>query len=383
MRRLLNLTLFAVGALVLVGVVLWLFRGQVLRLAGVSFDTGSAAVGGLEVVDGFRVDTFATGLAGPRFMAVAPDGTLLVAERGADRVVALPDRDGDGRADEIVVVGTDYDRAHSLAFAAEGTLYVAGNATLFAVELGDDLRERSRHSILDLPAGGGHSTRTVALLPDGRLLVSVGSSCNVCVEEDPRRAAILVSSADGSEARVLMRGLRNAVGVAVDPGTGTAWATNNGRDLLGDDVPPETLYRVQDGADAGWPRCHSGTIVDPEFGSAPDPTSGAVGCDGVVVPAATFQAHMAPLGIAFWDGAAYIAFHGSWNRSSKVGYMVGRLPWSADGPTGELEPFLTGFLDQASGDSSGRPAGLVVGTDGALYVSDDKAGAIYRITRAP
>ena len=180
-----------------------------------------------------------------------------------------------------------------------------------------------------------------------------------------------------------MHGLRNAVGIAVDPATGTAWATVNGRDMLGDDVPPETIYRVEDGANAGWPRCHAGTIVDPDFGDQPDPTTGLVGCDGVAMPAATFQAHMAPLGIAFWDDHAYIAFHGSWNRSTKVGYAVGRVPWSADGPAGALEPFLTGFLDDASGDASGRPAGLVVGSDGALYVSDDKAGAIYRVTRSP
>jgi glucose/arabinose dehydrogenase len=281
------------------------------------------------------------------------------------------------------VVGTGYDAAHSLAFGADGTLYVAGSGALFAVELGDDLRERSRRPILDLPPGGAHSTRTVAVLPDGRLLISVGSSCNVCWDDDPRRASILIADADGSNAHVFMGGLRNAVGVAVDPTSGDPWATVNGRDLMGDDVPPETLYRVEEGADGGWPRCHAGTIVDPEFGAEPDPATGLIGCEGVVTPAATFQAHMAPLGLAFWDGSAFIAFHGSWNRSTKVGYEVRRLPWSADGPAGPDEPFLTGFLDDANGDSSGRPAGLVVGADGALYVSDDKAGVVYRVTRTP
>jgi glucose/arabinose dehydrogenase len=382
-RRVVNLLIFAIVSLVVVAGLLWVFRGQVLRLAGVNFDTGAGSVGGATVPDGYAVAPFATGLAGPRFMAVAPNGTLLVAERGADRVVALPDRDGDGDADETIVVGTDYDGAHALAFGADGTLYAAGNGTLFAVELDDDLREVSRRPILDLPPDGQHSTRTVAVLADGRLLVSVGSSCNVCWEDDPRRATILVADADGSNAHVLMRGLRNAVGVAVDPATGTAWATNNGRDMMGDDVPPETLYRVDDGADAGWPRCHAGTIVDPEFGTTPDPTTGLVGCDGAVAPASTFQAHMAPLGIAFWDGHAYIAFHGSWNRSTKVGYEVRRLPWSEAGPAGPDEPFLSDFLDDASGDSSGRPAGLIVGIDDALYVSDDKAGAIYRVTTTP
>ena len=383
MRRILNLALFAVVALLVIAGLLWLFRGQILRLAGTSFDTGEGRVGGATVPAGYAVAPFASGLAGPRFMAVAPDGTLLVAERGADRVVALPDRNGDGVADETIVVGTGYDKAHSLAFAADGALYVAGTSTLFAVDLGPDLRERSRQSILDLPPGGAHTTRTVAVRPDGRLLISVGSSCNVCREEDPRRASILIADADGSNSRVFMHGLRNAVGVALDPGTGTTWTTVNGRDLLGDDVPPETLYRVEDGADAGWPRCHAGTIVDPEFGAEPDPNTDQIGCDGVIAPAATFQAHMAPLGLAFWGGSAYIAFHGSWNRSTKVGYEVRRLPWSADGPAGADEPFLTGFLEDASGDSTGRPAGLIVGGDEALYVSDDKAGAIYRVTKTP
>jgi glucose/arabinose dehydrogenase len=383
MRRIVNLGLFALLAVIVVGGLLWLFRGQVLRLAGANFDTGTSRVGGLSVPDGYEVTAFASGLAGPRFMALGPDGTLFVATRAADNVMALPDRDRDGRSDGAFEVGRGYDGAHSLAFTPDGTLLVAGNSTLFAVELGPDLVERGRRTILDLPPDGGHDTRTVAVLPDGRLLVSVGSTCNVCLEDDPRRAAILLTDADGANDRVLMRGLRNAVGVAVDPATGIAWATNNGRDLMGDDVPPETLYRVEDGADAGWPRCHAGTIVDPEFGTSPDPATGAVGCDDVVEPAATFQAHMAPLGLAFWDGHVYVAFHGSWNRSTKVGYAVGRLPWSADGPVGDLEPFLTGFLDETSGDSSGRPAGVIVGSDGALYVSDDKAGAIYRVARTP
>ncbi len=230
----------------------------------------------------------------------------------------------------------------------------------------------------DYAPSGQHSTRTIAIEPDGDLLVSHGSSCNVCWEEDEERASIITAPPEGGEWRVLMRGLRNAVGVAVDPATGTAWATVNGRDLMGDDVPPETLYRVVDGADAGWPRCHAGDIVDPDFGDEPDPRTGLVGCEGVVPPDAKFQAHMAPLGITFWDDGAVIAFHGSWNRSEKVGYEVWWLPWD-DGPSGPPVTLIGGFLDPETGDASGRPAGVTVGADGALYVSDDKGGYIYRV----
>ena len=147
---------------------------------------------------------------------------------------------------------------------------------------------------------------------------------------------------------------------------------------MGDDLPPETLYRVVDGADAGWPRCHAGDAPDPDFGSEPDPVTGLTGCDGVVAPGATFQAHAAPLGITFWEERAVIAFHGSWNRSTKVGYDVLWLLWD-DGPAGPAELLVGGFLDPETQDSTGRPAGVIVGADGALYVSDDKGGFIYRI----
>jgi glucose/arabinose dehydrogenase len=312
-------------------------------------------------------------------MSLAPDGTLLVAERGADRVIALPDRDGDGRADETVVVGTGYDLAHSLAFVSPTEFLVAGITRVTRVTIGPDLRETGRSTFLDGLPAGGHSTRTVLPLADGSVLLSVGSSCNVCEEADERRAAVIRISSDGATQELYMRGLRNAVGLTEDPATGSVWATNMGRDFLGDDSPPETLYRLQDGADAGWPRCHAGSIIDPEFGRRPSPATGAVGCDGVLAPDGTFQAHAAPLGLAFWRDRALIAFHGSWNRSSKVGYEVAWMPWS-DGPAGDLASFAGGFLDPATGQATGRPAGLLVGSDGALYISDDKAGIVYRIT---
>lgn len=379
MTRVLRLVLFTLAVLVILGAGTWLLREPILRFAGISVDRGVPGQTVLQLPDGFRSTVFAQGLDRPRFMAVGPAGTLFVAEQGEDRVLALPDRDGDGRADETIVVGEGYDMAHSLAFAVDGSMLVAGSGTLYRVTLDDESRDSARAGILTYPRGGQHSTRTIAVAPDGSLLVSVGSSCNVCWEEDPERASIISAPAEGISSRVLMRGLRNAVGVAVDPATGQAWATNHGRDLMGDDLPPETLYRVVEGADAGWPRCHAAEIPDPDFGDQPDPDSGLRGCEGVAEPALTYQAHAAPLGLAFWRDHAVIAFHGSWNRSTKVGYEVVWVPWD-DGPTGAPEVLVGGFLDDASGDASGRPAGVIVGSDGALYVSDDKAGFIYRIS---
>ena len=379
MTRVLRLGAFAVVVVAILLVGAYLFSEPLLRAVGISFDRGEPGETDLVLPPGYSASVYASGLRNPRFMDVAPDGTLFVAEPGAQRVVALPDADRDGRADAVAEVGTDYDAAHSLAFTADGSLLVAGSGTLFRLTLDEAGREVSREAILDYAGGGQHSTRTVAVAPDGSLLISHGSSCNVCWEEDEERATIISAPAEGGTWRVLMRGLRNAVGLAVDPATGTAWATVNGRDLMGDDLPPETLYRVVDGADAGWPRCHAGDIVDPDLGAEPDPLTGLQGCEGVVEPDAEFQAHMAPLGITFWEDGAVIAFHGSWNRSEKVGYEVWWLPWD-DGPAGEPVTLVGGFLDPETGDATGRPAGVVVGGDGALYVSDDKAGFIYRVS---
>jgi glucose/arabinose dehydrogenase len=372
MRRIRNLALFGVVALtVLVGLA-WVFRVQLAPFFGVNVDAGIGGRAELQLPDGYEASAFAEGLSGPRFMAVSPDGILFVAERGADRVVALPDADADGTADEVIEVGSGYGSAHDLAFTDDGRLLVAGSEALFAVTLDGGVEVERDVVVGDLPTGG-HSTKSVAVMPDGSVLLSIGSSCNVCDEEDERRATLQLG-ADGGMGPYMV-GLRNAVGLWVDPATGRAWATNMGRDLLGDHEPPETLYELVDGADAGWPRCHAATLRDPEFGTD------ATACDGVAAPAATFPAHTAPLAVVGWDGHAVVALHGSWNSSVKVGYALWRIPWDGS-PTGEPQPFVTGFLPDGAADALGRPAGLAVGADGALYVSDDKAGFIYRIVRS-
>ena len=348
--------------------------------------TGMVAEGDetpLQLPPGFTAQIFASDLNGPRFIAFSPDGILHVADRGADRIVALPDGDGDGHADEVRVVAKNLESPHSLVFH-EGDLFVGvPTGVIRLADSDDDGIFEKRTTVIDDYPTRGHSTRTVLFLPDGRMVVSVGSSCNVCEEEDPRRAAVLIY--DGPEAtgeRVFASGLRNAVGLALHPDTGALWATNNGRDMMGDDLPPETIEVLKDGSDHGWPRCHSGRIEDPEYGYP-----GA--CDGVTPPLVEMQAHSAPLGLALYTGNAFpaeyqgdlfIAFHGSWNRSVPTGYKVVRLPLDGEKPTGPVQNFATGWLVEGSGDVSGRPVGLAVGPDGALYVSDDSGGFIYRIS---
>jgi glucose/arabinose dehydrogenase len=335
----------------------------------------------IDLPSGFRINVFAQGLDNPRMLAVGPDGSLYVAERGAGRILRLPDRDGDGQVDQVEVVADGLKAPSSLAFYQDGSLYVGLTTRVLRLSEPDPSGKFQKQDVIvdGLPAGG-HSTRTVLFSPDWTaLFVSVGSSCNVCQEEDARRAAIVRYNPDGSGEEIYASGLRNAVGITFRPGTDELWATNNGRDQLGDDLPPEDIYLVQEGVDYGWPRCHSGRIVDPEFGK-----SGA--CDGVGQPMVEMQAHSAPLGLAFYNGNQFppeyqgdlfVAFHGSWNRSIPTGYKVVRIPMNGNQP-GDVQDFAIGWL-RADGSSWGRPVDLVVGADGGLYVSDDGGGNIYRI----
>lgn len=330
---------------------------------------------------GFGISVFAEGLRDPRMMALSPDGQLYVAERGAGRIVRLPDRDGDGIADGVEVAGERLAAPSSIAFYRDGSLYVGETTRILRLSEPDGNGTfQKRETIVDRLPSGGHNTRTVLFSPDWlSLFVSVGSSCNVCIEQDERRATIMRYNPDGSGAEIYARGLRNAVGITFRPGTDELWATNNGRDWLGDDQPPETIYLVHQGDDAGWPRCHAGRIVDPDFG-----TPGA--CEGIAVPAVEMQAHSAPLGLTFYSGQQFpepsrgdlfVAFHGSWNRSVPTGYKVVRIPMTGDEP-GPVSDFAVGWLRE-DGSRWGRPVDVLTGADGSLFVSDDEGGTIYRI----
>ncbi|HEX6288291.1 MAG TPA: PQQ-dependent sugar dehydrogenase [Herpetosiphonaceae bacterium] len=327
---------------------------------------------------GFGISVYAEDLGHPRFMAYSPEGVLHVTDQSGGRVLALPDANGDGVADERQIVVSGLNRPHGITFH-ERELYVGETNQIVKFERAGDGWGDKIILVPDLPTRG-HGTRTVIFGQDGNMYVSIGSSCNVCNEQSTLRAAVWQYEADGSNGRLYTRGLRNAVGLVTRPGTDEIWATNNGRDMLGDDLPPETINVLADGADFGWPRCHAGRLVDPDFGDQG-------GCEGAAPPIVEMQAHSAPLGLRFYDGQMFpadyqgnlfVAFHGSWNRSEPTGYKVVRIAVDAAGKPGEVQDFASGWLE-ANGESWGRPVDVIVAPDGSLMVSDDAGGRIYRI----
>ena len=330
---------------------------------------------------GFKIEVYAADLRGPRMLALGPDNMVYVTERGAGRVLRFSDEDGDGQADRRETVVDGLNSPSGLAFYQDGSLYIAEpDRVLRYTQPAPGAPFEGPQVIMDGIPTGVHNTRTLAFSPDGTtLFVSIGSSCNVCEEEDPRRAAIVRVNPDGSGEALYAPGLRNAVGMVIRPGTEEIWVTNNGRDWLGDDLPPENVYRVREGEDYGWPRCHSGRIVDPDFGDEN-------ACEGVAPPAVEMQAHSAPLGLTFYTGEMFpeayhgdmfVAFHGSWNRREPTGYKVVRIPMDGD-TAGPAEDFAAGWL-RADGTNWGRPVDLLTAPDGSLLVSEDSAGTIYRI----
>lgn len=341
------------------------------------------------VPPGFSINVYADGVANARLLLFTDAGDLLVSAPRQGKVLLLAhDANGDGIADGQRVLLEGLYQPHGLAYR-DGWLYVAETTGVLRVRFDPTtgtVRGEPERIIRGLPDGGSHWTRTIHIGPDGKLYVSIGSSCNVCVGDDPRRAAILRFNLDGSGEERYATGLRNAVDFAWQPGTGDLYATDNGRDLLGDDFPPDELDRIVPGGFYGWPFANGDRVPDPDFGTGHEREIAVS-----IPPAHDFAAHVAALGIAFYEppvgrppaafpaayrGAAFVAQHGSWNRSKKIGYQVVALHFGADGTITE-EPFAAGFMVDEK--VFGRPVGVAVGPDGALYVSDDFTGSIYRV----
>ena len=350
-------------------------------------DTGRATTleGRRVVPAGLKVTYFARDLDGVRFMAVSPDGALYATQPSRGRVVRLPDADRDGVADSVVVVVTGLNEPHGLAFH-KGVLYVAATDGVARVTLGaDGTSTGSPVYVNRYSGGGGHWTRTIVFGADSAMYVSVGSSCNLCIEQSSDRAAVLRFNEDGSGKRVFASGLRNAVGLAVEPQTGALWAAQNERDNLPpnhEDLPPEEINILTDGGDYGWPYCYGDRVPNPEFNDA-------ARCAKTIAPAAKLQAHSAPLGMAFLARATalpdeyrsdlLIAYHGSWNRDTPTGAKVVRVHVS-DGKPGAVEDLITGW-QTSDGRRWGRPVDVAVASDGSVMISDDTGNAIYRLSR--
>ncbi len=337
----------------------------------------------LVAANGYGVSLFATGISEARVVRATAAGDVLVSTPRDGRVVLLEaDRDGDGASDGRRTLVADLQRPNGLEIA-DAFLFVAeedGVGRIAFDELTGATSGDYQRIIEGLPPGGNHWKKTIRMGPDGLLYLAVGSSCNVCIEDDPRRAAILRYTPDGEFVDLFATGLRNSAGFDWSPSTGGLYATDNGRDLLGDDFPPCELNRVVEGGFYGWPFANGANLPDPDLGEGHEADIASA-----IAPAHEFRAHNAPLGITFlrhvghpadYRHAAIVALHGSWNRSTKDGYKVVSLHFAPDGSIDERD-FLTGFL--VDDVASGRPAEVAEGPDGSVYISDDLAGAVYRV----
>lgn len=344
----------------------------------------------LRVPDGFRSTLFRVGLRGPRWMAVAANGDVVLAESNAGRLSILRDADGDGRAELIETFSNALSQPHGLAIH-DGWLYVSDPARVWRLRYrpGQLRAEGEPQPVTPegaLGDGRGHWTRTLAISPDGRhLFVTVGSRSNVAEEAEPR-ATVQRFALDGSGQVTFAAGLRNAVGLAFRPGTDELWAHVNERDGLGDGLVPDYLAQVRQGDFFGWPYAYLGPNPDPDFGARrPDLVARSK------VPEVLFEAHSAPIGMAFYDGAmfppawrggAFVALQGSWNSARPTGYKVVFVPFENGRPPGWYENFATGFwvAGERTAQAIGKPAGLAVARDGALLIADDVGGAVWRVS---
>ena len=347
-----------------------------------------------QVPAGFKVDLYATNLDGPRQIRPAPNGDLFVAESSAGQITVFRGRTPEGKPERVSVFATGLNRPFGIAFYPESNpqwLYVGNtnNVVRFPYKAGD-LKATGAPAVIvqQLPAGGGHWTRDVVFSRDGqRMWVAVGSASNV---DDPdtnksefHRANVLEYTPDGQFVKVYASGIRNPVGLGVNPTTGELWCSTNERDALGDNLVPDYVTHIREGGFYGWPWYYMGDHQDPRHEGKHPELKG-----NILVPDVLVTPHNASLGLTFYEaqqfpeeyrGDLFAAEHGSWNREYRTGYEVIRVPLDAGHASGEFEDFLTGFV-APDGKVWGRPVGVAVGPDGSLFVTDDGSNSIWRVS---
>ncbi|WP_420318449.1 PQQ-dependent sugar dehydrogenase [Ekhidna sp.] len=336
--------------------------------------------------DGFEIDVFAR-VNNARSLALTPNGTLFVGNRGGDKVYAIRDTDGDWKADEKYVIASGLRMPNGIAYK-DGSLYVAEVSKLWRFDNIEENLDNPPEPVNiydDYPTDGHHGWKYIAFGPDGKLYVPVGAPCNICESKNEMYASITRMNPDGSGREVYAHGVRNTVGFTWHPDTNEMWFTDNGRDWLGNDEPPCELNRVSEaGQHFGYPYCHGGYFKDPEFGHKRP-------CDDFVKPAQNLGPHVAPLGLKFCTSDAFpaeyknkifIAEHGSWNRDADVGHTGHKITLVSEenGEGVAYEDFATGFLNKETNTAWARPVDLIFAPDGSMLVSDDLAGTIFRIS---
>jgi glucose/arabinose dehydrogenase len=333
----------------------------------------------LKLPKGFKIEVYASGIANARSLRLGDKGTVFVSNRQLDKVYAIVDRNGKR---EVKVIASGKDRPNGLAFL-NGTLYIAEGTKISKLEKIEDRLDNPPEPVViydDLPNHQSHGWKFIGIGPDNKLYINVGAPCNICLPPE-ENAQIRRINLDGSGAEAFARGVRNSVGFDWHPVTKQLYFTDNGRDWLSEDLPEDELNRVTKvGQHFGFPYCHQGTFADREVGWGRS-------CDEFVKPVVLLGPHTAALGMRFYTGrmfpadyhhAIFIARHGSWNKTKKLGGDVVVAKLNKDGTVKSIQPFLTGFLQ--NNEYIGRPVDVQVMKDGSLLVSDDYAGAVYRVT---
>ncbi|MFY9825280.1 MAG: PQQ-dependent sugar dehydrogenase [Thermoanaerobaculia bacterium] len=338
----------------------------------------------IKLPPGFSIAIYSQAVPGARSLAQSPRGIVYVGTRGQGKVYALVDKDRDGRAEQVFTIASGLNSPNGVAWR-DGSLYVAEISRILRFDhIDDHLADPPKPVVVSdaYPRDGHHGWKFIRFGPDGKLYVPVGAPCNVCESANPIYASLTRIDPKGGKPEIVARGIRNTVGFDWQPGTGVLWLTENGRDMMGDDMPPDELDRApRTGLHFGFPYCHAGRFPDPEFG-------GRHSCSELVPPAIALGPHVAALGMRFYTGTmfppryrgqVFIAEHGSWNRTDPIGYRLTMVRVEGDRAVA-YEPFAEGWLSRFG--VTGRPVDVEVMPDGALLVSDDDAGAVYRITWA-